>query len=306
MPVRKQAARKPAVQRTVTPPPKASEIVLPAERKRASTRIEDYSVLLYAVAKWGKTTFFSTFPDVLFLSTEPGTEGLEIFEIRVTDWSVMQQALKLLQKDNRFQNVVIDTADEAYRLCMEWVCRQRGLTHPSDANDYGKTWNAVADEFVRVFREIKATGRGCYLTAHDQEHVVESSTGQDYTRIGPTLTGKAGKRVLALADFIWYGDYARTQSGDEIRVIRTQGNELITGGARKIGHGRGLPLYIPLPEDESLDYDVFARAFRGEDVGIDPMQLRASVASSKAQSRQVKEDRKDTLLADGKEGKPRG
>ena len=279
---------------------------LPTEKKKPSTDIRDYSLLFYSVWKWGKTTLFSTFPDILFLSTEPGTTGLEIFEYNtehggITDWATMLRAVDQLEKSDQFENVVIDTGCESYRLAMEHVCRENGIEHPHDANDYGKTWNKVADQFVRAFKRIKQTGRGVYMTAHPSLSAIPNTgKGDDQQfKVTPNLSGQAGARVLALADFIFYGDFARTTDGKEIRIVRTRGNEFITAGARKIAGKTNLPLYIPLPEDESKDYEVFAAAFRGEDVGISAKHLMASKQSSKPGAKQVKKDRADALIGKG-------
>jgi hypothetical protein len=283
-----------------TTAPVVSTMTLPEMKKEPSKDIRDYSILLYTPPKWGKTTFFSTFPEILFLATEPGTRGLRIYQFGddtagcITSWSMMLRAVELLEKEtSRFENVVIDTASEAYRMAMEYVCKAQGITHPSDANDYGKTWNKVADEFVSLFKRLQATGRGVYMTCHNQSVEVELLGGRKINRTGPTLTGKAGERVLALADFIFYGDYFTDMKGNNRRVVMTQGTEGVNCGARKIGEVVNLPAYIPLPDNEADDYDTFARAFVGDDVGIDPAQLMPNAATTKSGANKVTKDRLD-------------
>lgn len=281
----------------------AASMELPTAVTKPSNDIRDYSILFYTPPKFGKTTFFSTFPDILFLPTEPGTRGLRVMQFVdptagcITHWEQMLRAVDLLEKEkSRFENVVIDTACEAYRLASEYVCNARGIKHPSDANDYGATWGAVADEFVGVFKRIQQTGRGAYMTAHDQSKEIEMANGTKHTKIGPNITGKAGARVLALADFIFYGDYMQDVKGQNRRVVMTQGSELVNCGARKISGAVNLPAYIPLPDDESQDYDTFARAFRGEDVGMEPTELFANASTSKAGTRKVAKDRLDAKM----------
>lgn len=262
---------------------RVSELKLPTARKSPLTALVDFSVLLYARPKFGKTTFFSTFPDALFLTTEPGTKGIEIFEFNadgggVTDWSVMLQAVKLLERSKRFKNVVIDTADEAYALCSEHVCKRAGLEHPHDANDYGKTWNKISRQFRDALFRIQRTGRGLYLTSHVKESTIDHAGGGSFTRIAPSLTGQAEKTILAFVDMIWYGEIVQ----DQRRLILTDGDDLVTAGSRKRGLAADIPPAVLLPEDEAQDYNLFAAAFRGEVDGAEARDIRAARTASKA------------------------
>jgi len=304
--VGKKSAKKTKVHR-MRGGPKPRDVALPTEKKTPSTDIRDYSVLFYAPPKLGKTTILSKFPEVLFLCPEPGAKGLEIYEYNadgggILDWNWMRQGVTLLEDTDRFQNVAIDTLDEAYRMCMEWVCKEAGVEHPHDANDYGKTWERVTSEFSSVFKRIQRTGRGLYLTSHAKESVIKTASGEEHSRIGPSLTGKAGAKVLALVDFIFYIDYMRVE-GKDMRVLVTVGDELVVAGQRKIGaKGVSLPRYIALPEDEDEDYEMFAAAFRGEIKGLDPTLVRPSVVTSKAASKSVKDTRMKELLKKKRKG----
>jgi len=285
--------------------PRPRDVALPTEKKKPSTDIRDYSIIIYGPPKIGKTTFLSTFPDILFFLTEPGAKGLPIYEYNadgggVVDWDWMRQGVSLLESTDRFENIGIDTLDEAYRMCMDWVCKEANVKHPHDANDYGKTWDAVTTEFASVFKRIQRTGRGLYLTSHAKESTIKTASGEEHTRIGPSLTGKAGVKVLALADFIFYVDYMRVD-GQDMRVVVTIGDELITAGQRKIG-GIGLPRYLPLPNDEARDYETFAAAFRGEVEGLDPAVVRPSVVTAKAAAKSVTAARMEELRNKRKEG----
>ena len=73
---------------------------LPDEPKIASQDLKDYMILLYGREKIGKTTWLRSFPDALFLTTEPGTKGLELYEFNsenggCTSWDVVRAAADL-------------------------------------------------------------------------------------------------------------------------------------------------------------------------------------------------------------------
>ena len=276
-------------------------IELPTERKRVKTSITDYTILFYARYKFGKTTFFSTFPNTLFACTEPGSEGADIFEFNdgaggITNWEVMRRMVDRLQRSKEYDNVVIDTADEAYRLCLEWVCKRNGLEHPHDADDYGKTWNKVSSEFCTPLRQIKQTGRGLYFTSHVREGEVKSESGGKYSSIKPSLSGQAEKAILALVDFIFYGEFINV-GGEQRRVVITEGNELVTAGQRKIGGRARMPAVILLPEDEAQDYQTFVDAFEGRLPPIDPNLLTPLQSASKAATGAIQKQRAKGVAA---------
>lgn len=294
-----KAAAKP--QQKCRPVPRAAPTFeLPTEQTWPSEDIREYSLLLYGPPGIGKTTFFASFPQALFLLTEPGKpSGAYIFNESaggVTDWSVMEAAVKLLEKDkSRFKNVVIDTLDEAYEMCQRFVCKAAGVEHPHDANDYGKTWDAVTRAFKNMFARIRRTGRGLYLTSHAKEGVVQPATGKEYTKIGPSVTGKAGAKVIALLDFVFYADYYSV-NGKTRRLVCTTGTELVVGKQRPIGReALQLPRYIALPEDPRDDYEMFAAAFRGEAKGIEPEFVSTSKLSSKTVSAQAKAEQSEKV-----------
>ena len=307
-PAKKKGVRKMARKKKITVKGELdiSSIQLPTERKHVSTRIEDYSMLFYGEYKFGKTTFFSTFPDALFLTTEPGTSGLDIFEFNwkhggITSWPVAQQALKMLEKSDRFATIIVDTSDEAYRKCMEYVCMAKsGVKHPHDANDFGATWNAVFAEFMSLFQSIKDTGRAVHFTSHIRTGEVKDSQGQKYDRVNPTLSGQPEKAVLAAVDFVFYGQYVRQADNTQRRVIVTEGSDTVTAGQRKIAGGKvKLPPAILLPLDEEQDYEVFKAAFEGRYEAPSSGDLIPSRKAKKGEAEHLARVRMRTVRKEG-------
>jgi len=258
------------------PPPE-----LPDEKKEAITDLLQYTLLLYGREKIGKSTFLSSYPDTLFLTTEPGTKGLEIFEYNhesggCKNWKLLKAAVDLLEKTDRFKTVVIDTVDRAYDMCMEYICREKlGIDHPSE-EAYGKGWAAVRSEFMTTVHRILQTGRGLCFTSHAKEVSIKPQGGEEYTRITPTMSGQARGVVEALVDLFFYVEYIRSSAGTTERVIITEGDEVIWAGAREIG--APLPRFIPLTKEGG--FEILQAAFNGEDVGLDPKTLVPTATAS--------------------------
>lgn len=262
---------------------------LPTEPKTADLDPAKFTGLLHGREKVGKTTFLSQFPDVLFLTTEPGTKGLEIFEMPIGGWSLpnreespygMLQVVKALETEKRFQTVVIDTVDLAYNMCLKHVCKRLDIPYPGEDEvgdpDYGKSWAAVRDEFTDIVARILRTERGLWFISHSKEREIKSRSGERYNKIGPSLSGQAAGVIEPLVDIIFYADYMRTTDGHTIRVLVCEGDETVVAGHRETA-GEFPPL-LPLPRRDA--YDTYVRAFRGEHPGLDASLLRGAKTTS--------------------------
>src|SRR6185436_18695920 len=87
----------------------------------------------------GKSTLAATInPDrTLFLATEPGLGGLEVFQMPVGDWRTFREIGNLLWEDSkaeerRYDMVVVDTVDELGKFCTDYVMEQMGIAHRSE------------------------------------------------------------------------------------------------------------------------------------------------------------------------------
>jgi len=249
----------------------------------------DFWLFLYGREKIGKTTFLSSYPDSIFFATEPGVRGLPVYEFNeagggVYDWGVFLAGVAALEAEpGRFRTVIIDTADRAYDMALDYVCRKRDIEYPGQDSDgredFGKSWRAVKDEFTAAIARIAATGRTVVFTSHAKTETVKTRSGVSYDRVFPTLSGQGRKVLEPMVDFFWIAEYLRDTSGTTRRVVITQGDEFLWAGSRAIG-GAAVPRYLPLLAEGG--YDMLCQAFAGEDVGIDPADIMPGVFSKTA------------------------
>ncbi len=254
-----------------------------AQTKKAPVRdFLKYLILVYGREKIGKSTLFSQFPDCYFISTEPGTKGLEIYETQVENWDELKQVVKLLKLTNKYPSVCIDTVDRAYDMCLDYVCRELNIDYPGEdeagKEDFGKSWKAVKKEFMAVIHEIIRTGRGVGFTSHATETEIKTKSGERYTRIFPSMGKQARTAIEALVDFFFYADYMRDENGDTVRVLITQGDETVWAGSRQ-GIAE-MPPIMPLLRKGG--YQALVDAFNGRHKGIDPSTLRGTRTTGKA------------------------
>jgi hypothetical protein len=273
MPPAKKRTRKKTAARTKGATPikrPVKDLALPDEPKDQLQDLLRYVILIYGRQGVGKSTWAASAPDCLMLSTERVSKHLQCYDFNtedggpgVSDWRIFRKAVSLLKKTDRFKAVAIDTVAAAYEHCSKYVCDELGIGHPSEAG-YGKAWSAVRHEFVGMLREIIATGRGLIMTAHMQTKEIESFSGMSYTRIQPDMTGQAYSIIKAITDFTLYAEFAKDTKGNDIRVLITEGDEIVDA-KRAIE----LPKFLPLEKEGG--FDLVQKAVHGQAPKIDVM-----------------------------------
>jgi len=229
--------------------------ILPKQKTPQVLNMEKQTILLYAHAKFGKSTIASGSPDSIFLATEAGLNHLNVFQVPINTWEDLLTAAKeIAEGSHGFKTVVIDTVDNAYRMCSDYICKQHAIKHESDLG-YGKGWSLVNGEFQRVLTKLSLLPYGLFLISHAVEKEIESRTGS-YTRIVPTLPDKAKKIILGMSDFILYGDIEETADNDGKvafrRVLRTKPSKHYEAGDRT---GK-------LPEKIDATYEAFLKVYQ--------------------------------------------
>jgi hypothetical protein len=209
-----------------TAPAMTSDLSLPTTRSAVSTRIQDFTILLFGEKKIGKTDLTAQFDDTFHLMTEPGGKAQTIFQRPVNNWREFQGYVKLLEKDRRFRTVTVDTADVLYTQCMAYATQKLGIDHPSE-EAYGKGWAAVREEFTRWILRLIGTGKGVIFISHATEKEIKMRGGEKYDRISPTMAGQARDILEGIVDIWAYYGYDGSR-----RILTIQGSDHIGAGHR--------------------------------------------------------------------------
>ena len=229
--------------------------MLPTKKIPPKETLSDLTVLIYGPSKIGKSTWCSHSDNALFLATEPGLNSLDVYQVPIRNWEELLAACAdIAEGKHSFKTVIIDTIDNAYRFCSDYICAKFKIEHESDLG-YGKGWALINNEFMRVLTKLAFLPYGLYLVSHSQEKEIETKTGK-YLRTIPTLPDKARKIVLGMADLILFCDLqvSTDESGKSAyrRVMRTKPNLYYEAGDRT---GR-------LPETIDMNFQVFLETFR--------------------------------------------
>ncbi len=140
-------------------------------------------------------------------------------------WEAFLEACKLVAKgDHNFKTIVIDTVDNAFKMCSDYVCAKHGIEYEGDMG-HGKGWALVKNEWHRVLTRLASLPYGLILISHAVDKTIETRTGE-YTKTQPSLPDRARNVVLGLVDIILYGDsIAKKDAAGNVtieRVVRTK------------------------------------------------------------------------------------
>lgn len=183
-------------------------MTLPTKKTPPLANLTDYSILLYGSSGLGKTTFASQAPDVLFLATEPGTNALDCYEWAaegkppgVRSWKDLCCALgEVADSKHKFKSVCIDTADNAYLMCSEYVCKNRGIKGPED-QESTQSYPPITREFRRVFNRLASLDIGLITIAHAKVVKVKTPV-REYHKTVPAMPGGPGDFLVGLHDIV--------------------------------------------------------------------------------------------------------
>jgi hypothetical protein len=244
--------------------------LLPSAKTAPKPNLADLTVLAYGQTKIGKSTFCSNSESAVFLATEPGLNALDVFQVPIQSWDdLLTACAEITEGKHPFKTVIIDTVDNAYKFCADYILKKFKIEHESDLG-YGKGYALINNEFQRVLTKLAFLPCGLFLVSHAKEIEVETRTGK-YTRVVPTLPDKARKIVLGMVDMVLYCDLEVTvgESGEQRmrRVIRTKPSLYYEAGDRT---GR-------LPETLDLDFSKFFEAFH---TAVAPSKPQAANASA--------------------------
>jgi hypothetical protein len=216
----------------------AAEIRFETKPKVVGGTFLDHLILLYGVPKIGKSKLMSKFPGVYFLPTEPGFRALNVRKTSIPNWATFRKFVEWAEKNERLTSDVrlwcIDTATNLSKFCMQWVCGREGISHPSD-QEWGKGWEAFADEFAYWILRLANTGKGIGFVAHAKTTEIVSRHVK-VTKNIPDLPTTCYRIINNLADIIVEMGYVeKSQNTDELgemRCLYTKPSEIRDAGDR--------------------------------------------------------------------------
>jgi len=112
--------------------------MLPTKKTAPKQDLSDLSLLEYGLPKSGKSTWASGAEGALFLATEPGLNALDVYQVPIQSWEDLRKACaEIVAGNHPFKTVILDTIDNAYKFCTDYILKKFKIEHESDLG-YGK------------------------------------------------------------------------------------------------------------------------------------------------------------------------
>ena len=225
-------------------------------------------VVIYGVEGIGKSTLAAQFPGALFVDTEGSTKELDVarFDPPMSWPMLLAQVQYVIDKPQICQTLVIDTADWAEQIMIDYICAKNkwdGLEAPG----YGKGYTYAAEEWggqlLNRLTEVVRRGVNVVLTAHAWLRKVdlpEENTSYDHWEM------KTSKKVAPMlrewADIVLFLHYDIQvyKANEKDKKGKAQGGRRVMEAAHtpywdgKNRHG--------LPDTMPLDYGQIAHLFQ--------------------------------------------
>lgn len=190
---------------------------------------------VYGVEGIGKSTFASKWPDPLFFDLDGGTARLDVKRVGdIKSWPQLMESVKFVYENpSTCRTLVIDTADAAERLCIEYICGKFGKKGIEDFG-YGNGYTYLVEEFSRflVLLETCITqGINVCILAHAVLKTVTlpDEMGQyDHweLKLSSKTTNKVAPLVKEWADLLLFANYETILvTDDKSKKQKAQGGQ---------------------------------------------------------------------------------
>ena len=206
---------------------------------QVSRDLRGYSVFFYGEPKTGKTTIATQFPGALLLAFEKGYNALPgIMPKPLNSWGEFKKTLAELRDpevQKIFQTVIIDTADIAYQYCEKYICNRESTATSSYESigdiPYGKGYKLAQAEFDESIRKILQMDYGLILISHSIDKTIKTETGEEITKIIPTVDSRAKLVCERTCDIIGYARNIDTEDGEKT-LLFMRGTPRFDAGSR--------------------------------------------------------------------------
>lgn len=245
-------------------------------------------VCVYGVEGIGKTTFASQFPEPLFFDLDKGSAQLDVSRVTdITSWPLLMSNIKEVYDNPTIcKTLVIDTADAAERMCIDYICGKFNKKGIEDFG-YGAGYTYLVEEFARFLVQLDACigqGINVVVLAHAVLKTVtlpeEMGTYDHWElKLSSKTTNKVAPLVKEWADLLLFANYKTILIEDGTRKKAAGGKRIMYTTHTTFADAKNR---FSLAEELPFDYNEIARLIpNGAAPGVKPMQEKKQEAKRK-------------------------
>lgn len=229
---------------------KKSVLQLPTARSIPETSPWQYAYHVCGERKIGKTTLAISGCEELVIQFDKPQLAYEVREMVPVCWSdrtgrklgfeqILARLEAIAADENEefiYERIVIDGVAEWYQMCMEYACKKNGVGHPSEDENWGRTWTLMRETFTdavnRLLRLQSTAKCGLFFISHTEwRERTARGTKQKILKLESDLPGRCEKIINGKVDAWFVYDYE-----GEDRVLFVLGSQEIGAGHRIDGH----------------------------------------------------------------------
>lgn len=259
--------------------------------------------VIYGPEGIGKSTFVSKIPGIVFIDTEGSTGEMDVMRLPTpTSWTMLLEEVTYA-KDHpeAVPALVIDTADWAERLCIDYVCQ----THPVNGQPmksiedagYGKGYVFLYEEFGRLLnlmQEMSDRGINVGFTAHAAMRKFEQPDEMGaYDRWEMKMTKKVAPLVKEWSSLMLFANYKTM-----VYATDDKGKKHKPAGGQRVMYANHHPCWdaknrYGLPNEMPFDYSAVEEIFSA--VSVNQQNVTASAAPVKKEKPKQKQTMDEVL-----------
>lgn len=245
-------------------------------------------VCVYGVEGIGKTTFASQFPEPLFFDLDKGSAQLDVSRVTdITSWPLLMNNIKEVYDNPTIcKTLVIDTADAAERMCIDYICGKFNKKGIEDFG-YGAGYTYLTEEFARFLVQLDACigqGVNVVVLAHAVLKTVtlpeEMGTYDHWElKLSSKTTNKVAPLVKEWADLLLFANYKTILIEDGTRKKAAGGKRIMYTTHTTFADAKNR---FSLAEELPFDYNEIVRLIPNRTApGIKPIQEKKQEAKQK-------------------------
>lgn len=206
----------------------------------------EYSGILSAPPKWGKTTMASMYPNAILLAFEKGYKAQAVNVKDINDWQDFVDFIDSLEDyreeiGDSIQTIIIDTVNEAYPMAEPYMCKKESIKDGKKYKDkrdipYGQGWNLHDQYFRDQINRIYKLGFEITYITHSQIKTIKPKDGEEYDVYKTSMPDRLEAIIFPECDYILYGGRIKVDDGNGNKIVKrvmtTRGTDELEAGNR--------------------------------------------------------------------------
>ena len=232
--------------------------------------------LIYGLDGIGKSTWASQAPNPIFICTEQGATRIKVskFPLCGTWTDILDSLRALCREEHEYKTIVIDSADWAQALAIEYVVTRDYAGDMASFDAYGRGYKVMMTEWIKFLSALdyvrQAKNMEVILIAHSVVRTFKNPAGDDYDKYESNLHSGQSTSIWAKtkewSDIVLFANYHVVVKKNNAKAQKGKGVMVSGDGARichaapsaswdaKVRAGWYLPAQFPLNQSEFRNY----------------------------------------------------